>query len=401
MIGAGAAGMMAAVFAAGIGDRVTVFEKNARVGRKLSITGKGRCNVTNNCTPRTVIENTPTNGRFLYSALNRFSPRDTMDFFEERGLSLKTERGDRVFPVSDKAADVVNTLKQAVEQAGCRILHQTVTEVTAENGRVTGVTAGGAWHPFDKVIIACGGSSYPLTGSTGDGYRFAEELGHTIVPLKPSLVPLETVEKPAPELDTLLLKNVSLTLLDTHTNKKLYTDFGELQFMRYGVTGAMVLSASSHIRQMEPGRYRLVLDLKPALSEEKLDARLLREIEVAKGKSCRHLLRSLLPAVMVEAFARQLPFDGDKSCSELTKTDRRGIIALLKGYTLTIRGFRPIQEAIVTSGGVDVKEIDPKTMASKLVEGLYFAGEVIDVDAYTGGYNLQIAFSTGVLAGES
>ncbi len=392
---------MAAVSAARIGDRVTVFEKNSMVGRKLNITGKGRCNVTNNCTPQTVIANTPTNGRFLYSALHRFSPADTIAFFEKNGLPLKTERGNRVFPVSDKAADVVNTLRRAAEMAGARIEHHTVTGVTAEHGHVTGVEVAGRRCLFDKVIIACGGCSYPLTGSTGDGYRFAAALGHTIRPLKPSLVPLETVERMDPGMNKLLMKNLSLTLWDTAANKKLYTDFGELQFMRYGVSGATVLSASSHIREMTEGRYRLVLDFKPALSEEKLDARLLREIDADKGKNYAYLLHSLLPAAMVEQFVRMSGIPGEKRCSELSRNDRRRILQQLKSFTLTIRGFRPLEEAIVTSGGVDVREIDPRTMESKLVKGLYVAGEVIDVDCYTGGFNLQAAFSTGVLAGEN
>lgn len=392
--------MMAAVFASKAGDRVTLFEKNPGLGKKLYITGKGRCNVTNNCDAQTVIANTPTNGRFLYSALDRFSPADTMAFFEDRGLKLKTERGNRVFPVSDRAGDVVDVLKKEVTDSGCRVEHSAVTAVFAENGRVTGVEAGGRMRSFDKVIIACGGRSYPLTGSTGDGYRFAEALGHRIVPLKPSLVPLETVEKPAPEMDRLLMKNTAITLLDSERGRKLYTDFGELQFMRYGVTGATVLSASSHIRDMRSGRYKLILDLKPALSVEKLDARLQREIAADKGRSYEYMLHSLLPSAMIGYFIPVTGIPAGKGCSELTRADRRCIIERLKGFALTIKGFRPIEEAIITSGGADVKEIDPKTMESKLVKGLYFAGEVIDVDCYTGGFNLQAAFSTGVLAGE-
>lgn len=393
--------MMAAVFASQKGDRVTLFEKNSRLGKKLYITGKGRCNVTNNCTARTVIENTPTNGRFLYSALDRFSPADTIAFFEQRGLRLKTERGNRVFPESDRAGDVVAVLEDAVRASGCSVERSEVTAVSAEDGKVTGVEVNGAFRRFDKVIIACGGRSYPLTGSTGDGYRFAQALGHRIVSIKPSLVPLETVEKIFPEMDKFLMKNTALTLIDGKKGKKLYSDFGELQFMRYGVTGAMVLSASSHIRDMEPGRYRLVLDLKPALSEEKLDNRLQREITACRGKSYEYMLHSLMPSAMIGQFVSMSGIAASKGCSELTRTDRRSMITLLKSFTLTVKGFRPIEEAIITSGGVDVKEIDPKTMESKLVKGLFFAGEVIDVDCYTGGFNLQTAFSTGVLAGEN
>ena len=278
VIGGGAAGMMAGIFGAYSGDDITIFEKNQKIGRKIYITGKGRCNVTNNCDIKTVISNTPVNARFLYSALNRFSPADTMEFFESNGLPLKTERGNRVFPVSDKAGDVVDTLLRVSKKAGCKIVNKTVTDIISENGHVTGIKIENNFLPFDKIIIACGGKSYPLTGSTGDGYKFAESLGHRIIPLKPSLVPLETVEKIPFECDKLLLKNISITVTDTSNNKKIYTDFGEMQLMKYGVSGAVILSASSHIRDMQSGRYRLDIDLKPALSEEKLDARLLREL---------------------------------------------------------------------------------------------------------------------------
>ena len=402
VIGAGASGMMAAIFAARHGDAVTVFEKNAKIGRKLYITGKGRCNLTNNCDSKTVIENTPTNGRFLYSALNRFSPADTMRFFEENGLPLKTERGHRVFPVSDKAADVVDTLLHTAKREGVQITFQRVDELLIKDGTVIGLKTGTKELLFDKVIVACGGCSYPLTGSTGDGYHFARQAGHTVTTLKPSLVPLETEEIIPAEMVQLLLKNVALTVIDTHQGgKKLYTDFGELQFMRYGVAGAVMLSASAHMKEMSPERYRLLIDLKPALSEEKLEARLLREINARHRETVSSLLRSLLPAAMLMLFLSKAGLSPDKNCSEITRTERRQLLMLLKAFPLTVKGFRPIEEAIVTSGGVSVREIDPKTMASKLVKGLYFAGEVIDVDAYTGGFNLQCAFATGVLAGEA
>ena len=402
VIGGGAAGMMAAIFAARHGDAVTVFEKNAKIGRKLYITGKGRCNLTNNCDSKTVIENTPTNGRFLYSALNRFSPADTMRFFEENGLPLKTERGHRVFPVSDKAADVVDTLLHTAKREGVQITFQRVDELLIKDGTVIGLKTGTKELPFDKVIVACGGCSYPLTGSTGDGYRFARQAGHTVTTLKPSLVPLETEEIIPAEMVQLLLKNVALTVIDTRQGgKKLYTDFGELQFMRYGVAGAVMLSASAHMKEMSPERYRLLIDLKPALSEEKLEARLLREINARHRETVSSLLRSLLPAAMLMLFLSKAGLSPDKNCSEITRTERRQLLMLLKAFPLTVKGFRPIEEAIVTSGGVSVREIDPKTMASKLVKGLYFAGEVIDIDAYTGGFNLQCAFATGVLAGEA
>ena len=303
VIGGGAAGMMAAIFAARDGDAVTVFEKNAKIGRKLYITGKGRCNLTNNCDSKTVIENTPTNGRFLYSALNRFSPADTMRFFEENGLPLKTERGHRVFPVSDKAADVVDTLLHTAKREGVQITFQRVDELLIKDGTVIGLKTGTKELLFDKVIVACGGCSYPLTGSTGDGYRFARQAGHTVTTLKPSLVPLETEEIIPAEMVQLLLKNVALTVIDTRQGgKKLYTDFGELQFMRYGVAGAVMLSASAHMKEMSPERYRLLIDLKPALSEEKLEARLLREINARHRETVSSLLRSLLPAAMLMLF---------------------------------------------------------------------------------------------------
>lgn len=401
MIGGGASGMMAAIFSAKNGDSVTVFEKNPKIGRKLYITGKGRCNLTNNCNIQTVIANTPTNGRFLYSALNRFSPSDTMRFFEDNGLPLKTERGNRVFPVSDKASDVVDTLFKAAKKHHCEIINRTVTELIAKEGHITGLSAGNKIYEFDKIIVACGGKSYPLTGSTGDGYAFAASMGHTITPLYPSLVPLETVEKIDPLADKLLLKNISVSVYDTiKGNKRIFNDFGELQLMRYGVTGAVILSASSHMREMVEGRYKLELDLKPALTEEKLDARLIRQIEADKGKSYEYMLRSLMPSGLINMFIEMTDISSNRNCSEITRAERKKIILYLKHFILTVKGYRPVSEAIITSGGVDVREIDPKTMESKLIKGLYFAGEVIDVDAYTGGFNLQAAFSTGVLAGE-
>lgn len=401
VIGGGAAGMMAGIFGAYSGDDVTIFEKNQKIGRKIYITGKGRCNVTNNCDIKTMIANTPVNGRFLYSALNRFSPADTMDFFEQNGLPLKTERGSRVFPVSDRAGDVVDTLLKVSKKAGCRIVNKTVTDILSANGHITGIKIQDEFLPFDKVIIACGGSSYPLTGSTGDGYKFAERLGHNIIPLKPSLVPLETVEKIPPECDKLLLKNISLTVVDTSVNKKIYTDFGEMQLMKYGVSGAVILSASSHIREMQSGRYRLDINLKPALNEEKLDERLLRELSERKNNDYEYLMHAFLPKQMINMFIERSGIPAHKSCSEISRNDRKTIISLLKKFSLTVRSYRPIEEAIITSGGVDVKEIEPKTMESKIVKGLYFAGEVINVDCYTGGFNLQTAFCTGVLAGEN
>ena len=401
IIGGGAAGMMSGIFAAYSGDEVVIFEKNAKIGRKLYITGKGRCNVTNNCDIQTVLANTPTNSRFLYSALNRFSPQDTIDFFEMNGLPLKTERGNRVFPVSDKAADVVDTLLRISKQAGCKIIHENVVDIIIENSEIKAIKTNNRTMNFDKVIIACGGKSYPLTGSTGDGYKFAKKAGHSIIPLKPSLVPLQSSDRFCSELNGLQLKNIAISIIDQKTDKKIYDDFGELLFTYYGMSGAVILSASSHMREMSEGRYRVDIDLKPALSEEQLNSRLLREFEKNNNKEYGYVLRSLLPLKMTEVFAHRSEIPMKKKCSEITKTERYNIIKLLKNFSVTISSFRPIDEAIVTSGGVNTKEINPKTMESKFVKGLYFAGEVIDVDCYTGGFNLQTAFSTGVLAAEN
>ncbi len=400
IIGAGAAGLMAGIFSAGNGDSVTIVEKNQKAGRKLYITGKGKCNVCNNCDERTVIQNTPTNGRFLYSALNCFSPADTMRFFEQHGCPLKTERGSRVFPVSERAGDIVDTLTRAVRQAGCTFIQDTVMDINFTDNIITSVVlSGGKKIHCDKVIIATGGKSYPLTGSTGDGYRFAQKAGHTIMPLRPSLVPVETEEHFGYDAEGLLLKNVAVRVLDTAKNQQcIYTDFGELELRRYGLSGAVIRSASAHMSKMERGRYQIVIDLKPALSEETLDARLLREISAAKTGVYADVLATLMPKALTEDFAKISGISLRKRCSEITRTERRAILLSLKHMTRTVTGFRPLEEAIVTSGGVNVKEIDPKTMQSKLVSGLYFAGEVIDVDCYTGGFNLQTAFSTGVLA---
>lgn len=399
IIGGGAAGMMAGIFSAQNGIKTTIIEKNPKIGRKLYITGKGRCNVTNNCDERTVIANTPTNGRFLYSALSAFSPNDTISFFEENGCPLKTERGGRVFPISDRAADIVDTLLRASKKSGCTIVHDTVTDIVIDGSSVKGVLLqSGDVLECDKLIIATGGKSYPLTGSTGDGYRFAQKAGHTITPLRPSLVPLETIEHFGYDADGLLLKNVSINVIDTAKNKCVYTDFGELELKRYGLSGAIIRSASAHMKNMEKARYKIEIDLKPALSAEKLDARLVREFTQANAGEYKNILPSLMPRALVEDFIKLSGISADKRCSEITKSERKTILHLLKCMTRTVTGFRPIEEAIVTSGGVSVKEIDPKTMQSKLIKGLYFAGEVIDVDCYTGGFNLQAAFSTAVLA---
>lgn len=402
IIGGGAAGIMAGIFSSLSGNETVIIEKNSKIGRKLYITGKGRCNVTNNCDIKTVVANTPTNGKFLYSALNNFTPQDTIDFFEENGCSLKTERGGRVFPVSDKSADIVDTLQKKAKQSGCRILHERVENIVVKEKKVTGVSlANGNMLECGKLIIATGGKSYPLTGSTGDGYRFAEKAGHTVMPLRPSLVPLETMEHFGYDADGLLLKNVSIRVIDTKKNDVIYTDFGELELKRYGLSGAIIRSASAHMNDMEKGRYKIEIDLKPALSEKKLDQRLIRELTASSGGVYVEFLAKLMPKALIEDFVKISGIPADKRCGDITKTERKQILTLLKCMTRTATGFRPIDEAIITSGGVNVKEINPKTMESKLVSGLYFAGEVIDVDCYTGGFNLQTAFSTGVLAGIS
>ena len=397
-----AAGIMAGIFSADLGHETVIIEKNPKIGKKLYITGKGRCNVTNNCDVKTVIENTPTNGKFLYSALNNFAPKDTMNFFEENGCPLKTERGGRVFPVSDKAADIVETLKRRAKIAGCKIVHDCAEDIVVVNGKVKGVIfENGSIRECNKLIIATGGKSYPLTGSTGDGYRFAQKAGHTIIPLRPSLVPLETKEHFGYDADGLLLKNVAVKVIDTKKNEIIYTDFGEIELKRYGLSGATARSASAHMRNMENGRYRVEIDMKPALTEQKLDQRLIREIAAAGAGVYADILAKLMPKALIEDFVKLSGIAAAKRCGEITKLERKYILRLLKCMTRTVTGFRPIEEAIITSGGVDTKEINPKTMESKLVSGLYFAGEVIDVDCYTGGFNLQTAFSTGILAGIS
>lgn len=397
VVGGGAAGLMAAGTAAQLGKQVVLVEKNNRMGRKLGITGKGRCNVTNDCTMQEVIEAVPTNPRFLYSALSRFSPQDVMAFFEELGVPLKTERGRRVFPQSDRAADIIDAMVRFLHANHVRIVHATVKRLLFSESAVRGVQlTDGTELLAGQVIVACGGMSYPGTGSTGDGYKLARQAGHTVVPLRPSLVPLLSQEKDCTEMQGLALKNAAIRV---YQGKKLvFEDFGELLFTHFGLSGPVVLSASSHMRNMAPGAYRLSIDIKPALTPEKLDARLQREFEENNNKDFGNVLPALLPRKMIPVMIARSGIPADTKCNHITREQRREFAALLKNFSVTIQGFRPIEEAIITSGGVNVKEIDPKTMQSKLVKGLYFAGEVLDVDAYTGGFNLQIAFATGRLA---
>lgn len=399
VIGAGAAGMMAAGRAAELGGDVTLFEKNKFSGKKLRITGKGRCNVCNDCDVNTVIENIPTNPRFMYAALSNFEPSDTKAFFESLGVPLKTERGNRVFPQSDKAEDIVNALRAYTKQHGVHYVNEEVKNI-AQIGEGFTVTASAA-REFDRVIIATGGASYPLTGSTGDGYRFAKDLGIEVTALHPSLVPLETVDREPAEMQGLSLKNTALEIIDTASGKCVYRDFGEMMFTHYGVTGPMILSASSHLGKFERGRYKILLDLKPALDEKTLDARIISDFAKSLNRDFANSLSALLPQKMIPVIIKRSGIDPCKKVNAITKEERHALLQTLKSFELAVKQPRPISEAIITSGGVSVKEISPKTMESKKVPGLYFCGEIIDVDAYTGGFNLQIAFSTARLAAEN
>jgi len=396
IIGGGAAGCFAAVWAARMGKTVLVFEKNDHVGRKLRITGKGRCNVTNNSPSEEHMRNIPVNPRFLYSAFSMFNAEDTMNFFEELGVPLKTERGNRVFPVSDRADDIADALDREMKKLGVKVVHKRVSRLITEDGRCCGVRAGGEEYRSGSVLVACGGRSYPRTGSDGDGYTFAEAAGHTVTELKPSLVPLTSPDKFCAELMGLSLRNVTLTLYDRQ--KAIYSEMGEMLFTHFGLSGPLVLSASSHIRDMQPDRYRAVIDLKPALSPEQLDARILRDFAENLNRDFVNGIRKLLPAKLIPVAVRLSGIPPEQKVNGITKEQRLKFGALLKAFPVMISGFRPIDEAIITSGGVSVREIDPKTMESKLMPGLFFAGEVIDVDAYTGGFNLQIAFSTAYTA---
>ena len=402
VVGAGAAGLMASGIAGENGADVLVIERNDRVGRKVMITGKGRCNVTNNCSSlQELISNVPRNGRFLYGAFSRFMPSDVIDFFENRGVELKTERGNRVFPVSDNAVDIVDALVGYAKERA-RFLNGRATKLLVEDGAVKGVeTESGEEILADKIIIATGGLSYPGTGSTGDGYELAKQAGHKITELVPSLVPLEIHEGFCTDLMGLSLRNTAIKVVDTENGKTIYTDFGEMLFTHFGVSGPMILSASAHMRSMKSGKYKIYIDLKPALSEEQLDARILRDFSENANKNFINALNSLLPKKLVPVIVKLSGISLSTKVNQITKEQRKNLVQLLKGMSITVTGFRPVAEAIITSGGVDISQINPKTMESKLVKGLYFAGEVIDTDAYTGGFNLQIAFSTGRLAGIS
>ena len=395
VIGGGPAGMFAAITAAQQGSQVLLLEKNDRLGKKLLITGKGRCNVTNDCTNQEVLQNVPRNGRFLYSAMAAFPPEKTKAFFESNGCPLKTERGNRVFPASDKSQSVLDSLKDALRKNHVTVKSARVKEILTTEGRVTGVMTQEGILEADWVILATGGASYPATGSTGDGYSMAEALGHTVIEPQGSLVPLETAGTDCQAMQGLSLRNVGVKLLNAK-GKVLYKDFGELLFTHFGISGPTVLSASCHLKGEG---CRLVIDLKPALEESKLDARILRDLDMYQNRSMENALTDLLPRSMIPVVLRRLEIDSSMQANSLTRPKRRALVELLKGFTLEITRKRPVAEAIITSGGIQVNQIDPKTMESKLVKGLYFAGEIIDCDAYTGGFNLQIAWATAYAAG--
>ena len=400
VIGGGAAGLMAAIAAAERGAQVSLIEPNERLGKKVNITGKGRCNVTNDTDLEGLMAHIPRNGRFLYSALSRFTSRDTMAFFEGCGVPLKVERGDRVFPVSDSAFDITDALKGKVKALCIRWIHDRAAAVETAEGHVTAVTGEKGSYPADAVIIATGGVSYPGTGSTGDGYKMAAALGHTIVEPRGSLVPLVSDDDCCRHMQGLSLKNVELTAYN-QKNKAVFREFGEMLFTHFGVSGPLVLSASAHLRSWEKEQYRLSIDLKPALDEQKLEARILRDIGESPNRDVEKLLCGLVPHSMAPVLSRRLGLPPTLKANSLTREQRRALIRMLKHFEINVTGVRPVAEAIVTAGGVKVSEVKPNTMESKLVGGLYFAGEVLDVDAYTGGFNLQIAWATGHLAGVS
>jgi predicted Rossmann fold flavoprotein len=402
VIGGGAAGMMAAGTAAQNGLKVCLVEKNNKLGRKVLITGKGRCHITNACDVQTFIASVPTNGRFLYSAATQFTPQDTIAFFEDLGLKTKIERGNRVFPESDKAADVVESLTRFIKDGGTDIITGEVKRLLLKDHTVFGAELqGGGQILANAVIVCCGGASYTATGSTGDGYRLARQAGHTVTELRPSLVPLVVSGDECGEMMGLSLKNIAIKVFDTEKKKDIYDDFGEMLFTHFGLSGPVILSASAHMREMAKDRYHIFIDLKLALSPEQLDARLQRDFEANLNRDFSNSLNALLPRKMIPVIIARSGIPPEMKCNQITKEMRRALAELLKNFELVVSGFRPINEAIVTSGGVKVGEINPKTMESKLVSGLYFAGEVIDVDAYTGGFNLQIAFCTGRLAANS
>ncbi len=401
IIGGGAAGMMCAVQSAWAGHEVIVLEHEKKPCQKLNITGKGRCNVTNNCDVRTVIANTPRGGKFLYSALSRFTPEDTMAFFESLGIELKTERGNRVFPVSDKAFDISGALINAAKEAGVRIVRDEARSLIIEGGAVRGVYGREGEYLAQRVVVACGGLSYPKTGSTGGGYKLARQAGHTVTECVGSLVPVEMYGSECREAMGLSLKNCGLTVRDNVSEKTVFSDMGEMLFTHFGMSGPLVLSASAHLHDIEKGRYTFTIDFKPALDEKKLGERILRDFSEIPNRDFDNSLGRLLPASIIPVIVKRSGISPAKKVNQITREERLRLIACIKGFTLEVRGLRPVEEAIITRGGVATDELSPKTLESKLVSGLHFIGEVIDADAYTGGFNLQIAWATAYAAATS
>ena len=403
IVGGGAAGMLASIFAARNGNEVHVFEKNEKLGKKLFITGKGRCNLTNACDMDTLFSSVVTNDKFLYSSFYGYTNQDVMDFFESLGLQIKVERGNRVFPASDHSSDVIKVLEKEMKAQGVQIhLYQTVTQIAKKDGRFAALKlADGTMVEGDACILCTGGMSYQTTGSTGDGYRFAKALGHKVTELRPSLVPIETKEYFLPELMGLSLKNVETRILDG--KKVLYQDFGEMLFTHYGVSGPLILSASAYIGKelSEKKELKLSIDLKPSLSEEQLDARVLREFEANHNKQFKNAIGGLFPSKLIPVMIAESGIDSEKKVNVISKEERQGFVHLIKNFEMTLIRLRDYKEAIITQGGINVKEVNPSTMESKLVEGVYFAGELLDLDAVTGGFNLQIAWSTAYAAGSN
>ena len=410
VIGGGPAGMMAAITAAESGNKVILLEKMERLGRKLLITGKGRCNITSSLPIDDFIQNTPGNGQFLYSCFKNYTNQDIIQFLKSQGLEVKEERGNRIFPVTDKSLDVLDCFKKRLKEQNVEIVYNTkVTEIIQkkEQEKLQVKIENNKMFEAEKVVLATGGKSYPLTGSTGDGYKIAEKLGHTVTKIKPSLVPLECYDKKlCKDLQGLSLRNIRIEIKNIENNKVIYEDFGEMLFTHFGVSGPTILSGSAHLVRyknidelLRNKKIILKIDFKPALSEEKLDERILRDFLEFKNKQFKNSLEKLLPQKLIPIIIEKSKINPDKKVNEITKQERKNIVKLLKNFEISISDFRPIDEAIITSGGINIKEINPKTMESKLVSGLYFAGEIIDVDSYTGGFNLQIAYSTGYTAG--
>jgi hypothetical protein len=410
VIGGGPAGMMSAISSAENGNEVILIEKMQSLGRKLLITGKGRCNITSSLDMDDFIKNTPGNGMFLYSCYQNYTNQDIINFLQNQGLEVKEERGNRIFPVTDKSQDVLKCFTKKLKDLNVEIILNTkVEEILVKNNLVVGIKTNKGNFEADKVILATGGKSYPLTGSTGDGYEIAKKLGHTVTNIRPSLVPLESFDKETcRKLQGLSLRNVKIELKDISKNKIIYEDFGEMIFTHFGISGPIILSSSAHLVRyknieelLKTEKIIISIDLKPALSEEKLDERILRDFNEFKNKQFKNSLDKLLPQKLIDVIINKVGINPNKKVNEITKEERKNLVHILKNFEIIIKDFRPIDEAIITSGGINIKEINPKTMESKLIKGLYFAGEIIDVDSYTGGFNLQIAYSTGFTAGKN